>query len=187
MIRLFAACEVPGDIAEGLQRRQEGLKGARWRPQDALHLTLRFFGELDGATAHDLDEALAEVTAAPFDLHLQGVGAFGDNDHMRAVWAGVAENPALRVLQGRVESAARRVGIKAEPRHYRPHVTLAYLNAKAEAPRVAAWVQAHNLLRSPPWRVMSFHLYSSWSGPDGSSYEIERSYGLPDNEIGPDA
>ena len=46
MIRLFAALAVPEDIGEGLARRQQGLPGARWRPLEALHITLRFMGEV---------------------------------------------------------------------------------------------------------------------------------------------
>jgi len=177
MIRLFAAIEVPFDIGEGLTRRQQGLPRARWRPVEAFHITLRFFGEVTEATAADLDSVLAGVSAAPFDLSLEGVGAFTEGDHARAVWAGVAESEPLRRLAGKCESAAKRIGLRGEARVYRPHVTLAYL--KGSPPdRIAAWVQGHNLLRSPTWRVTDYHLYSSWSGPDGARYDIERTYPL---------
>ena len=178
MIRLFAALPVPGLIADGLERRQSGLPGARWRPAETLHVTLRFFGEVDGHVAAELDAALAEVRGEAFDVGLQGAGAFGDRERMRAVWAGVGESEPLRRLAGKCDLAARRAGLKAEARAYRPHVTLAYLKRQADARRVAAWVAGHNLLQSPPWRADRFALYSSWSGPDGSRYEEERSYPL---------
>jgi 2'-5' RNA ligase len=59
----------------------------------------------------------------------------------------------------------------------RPHVTLAWLR-DADPARVAAWVQSHSLMRSPPFRVAAFGLYSSWRGGDGSVYRLERSYSL---------
>jgi 2'-5' RNA ligase len=177
MVRLFAALEVPYDIAEGLVRRQQGLPRARWRPVEAMHVTLRFFGEVAEPTAADLDSALAGVNTAPFDLHLEGAGMFGEGEHMRAVWAGVAASEPLKRLAAKCESAARRVGLKPETRAYRPHVTLAYL--KGSPPdRIAAWLQNHNLLRSPDWQVSRFHLYSSWAGPDGNRYDLERTYEL---------
>ena len=177
MIRLFAALEVPYDVAEALAHRQQGLPRARWRPLEALHITLRFYGEVSEPVAADLDSALAAVTLPPFDIHLEGAGAFGEQDHMRAVWAGVGDSEPLRRLAQKCETAAKRVGLKGDPRAYRPHVTLAYL--KGSPPdRIAAWVQGHNLLRSPPWRAQHFHLYSSWSGPDGSRYDVERTYRL---------
>ena len=178
MIRLFAALPVPEEIGERLARRQQGLPGARWRPLEALHVTLRFFGEVDRRGAADLDAALVEVRGEAFDLRLKGAGAFGDREHMRAVWAGVGESAPLRRLAARCESAARRAGLKAEARAYRPHVTLAYLRRHADERRTASWVQGHNLLQSPPWRATGFGLYSSWSGPDGTRYDLERDYPL---------
>ncbi len=177
MIRLFAALPVPFDIAEGLARRQQGLPGARWTPAENLHVTLRFFGEVDGVVAADLDAQLAAIALDGFEVALQGAGAFGDPERVRAVWAGVEDNEPLRRLAGKCETAARRCRLKPEARVYRPHVTLAYLKRSAES-RAAAWVQGHNLLRSPPWRARAFGLYSSWLSSEGSRYELERSYSL---------
>ncbi len=88
MIRLFAAAPIPAEVAEGLVRRQQGLPGARWRPAESLHITLRFFGEVAENVAADLDSELAALAGAPFDLNLEGVGAFGEGADVRAVWAG---------------------------------------------------------------------------------------------------
>ena len=177
MIRLFSALSLPPEIAETLIQRQSGLAGAPWRPPESLHITLRFFGEIAETTADDLDAELSRVSGATLMLELQGVGAFGDGGDIHAVWAGVAENPALRQLARRCETAARRAGLKADARSYRPHVTLAYLNG-ADPTSVAAWIQAHNLLRSPPFRIEAFDLYSSRLGSEGSRYRLERRYGL---------
>jgi 2'-5' RNA ligase len=83
----------------------------------------------------------------------------------------------LRHLARRCETAARRAGLKPQTRSYRPHLTLAYLN-HAEPAAVAAWIQANNLLKSPPFRLETFGLYSSRSGAEGSRYRLERLYRL---------
>lgn len=177
MLRLFAALAVPVEIGEALARRQQGLPGARWRPLEALHITLRFFGEVREDVADDLDLALEGVAGRAMALELEGVGAFGEGADIHAVWAGVAENAELRRLAARCESAARRAGLKAETRVYKPHVTLAYLR-RPDPARVAAWIQAHNLLKSPPFSVDRFGLYSSWQTSEGSRYRLEREYRL---------
>jgi 2'-5' RNA ligase len=177
MIRLFAAVPLPADIAAGLQSRQSGLVGARWRPLEALHLTLRFFGEIPEDRADDLDAELAAIRIAPFELTLSGVGAFGVGAELNAVWAGVAPCAALARLAARCESAARRAGLKPDRRACRPHVTLAYLTG-ADPTRVAAWVQEHNLLKSPAFPVKAFGLYSSWRGEVIATYRLERLYPL---------
>lgn len=177
MIRLFAAVAIPEDVRRALQRRQDGLPGARWRPPESLHVTLRFYGEVRQDAARDLDAELLAAAGRPFDLSLQGAGAFGEGDDIHAVWAGVADSAPLRRLARACERAARRAGLKAERRAYRPHVTLAYLR-RPDAARVAAWIQEHNLLKSPPFRIDRFGLYSSWPTREGSAYRLEAEYPL---------
>jgi len=175
MIRLFAALRLPDEVGTALQRRQTGVEGARWRPLSALHVTLRFFGEIREDVARDLDLELTGVRAEPFDLELEGVGAFGEGADIHTIWAGVAENLALRRLAKACETAARRAGLKADARHYRPHVTLAYLR-HADPAEVGAWVQANNLLKSPPIRIDRFGLYSSFLGSEQAHYRLEAEY-----------
>lgn len=177
MIRLFAAIAIPGDIGEGLARRQHGLEGARWRPIEAFHVTLRFFGEVAEPLADELDLALTQVRGEAMTLELAGAGAFGEGRDIHAVWAGVKGNPALEALARRCESAARRAGCKPDARSWRPHVTLAYLR-RPDPARVGAWIQANNLLASPPFEAEAFGLYSSWRTDEGSSYRLERRYPL---------
>jgi 2'-5' RNA ligase len=177
MIRLFAAVALPAEIAAALARRQQGLEGARWRTAEQMHLTLRFFGEVREDLARDLDAELASVGGGPFDIVLEGAGAFGEGGDINAVWAGVAENPDLRRLAKACETAARRAGLKPDTRNFRAHVTLAYLK-RADPEKVAAWIQANNLLKSPPIRVDRFGLFSSFLASDGAQYRLEAEYAL---------
>lgn len=177
MIRLFAAVAVPDDIAQALARRQQGLEGARWRTAEQLHLTLRFFGEIREDRARDLDAELSTIGGGGFEIGLEGVGAFGEGPEIHTLWAGVAESPPLRRLAKACETAARRTGLKPETRNYRPHVTLAYLRHPDPA-KVAGWIQANNLLKSPPIRVERFGLYSSFLASDGAQYRLEAAYPL---------
>jgi RNA 2',3'-cyclic 3'-phosphodiesterase len=177
MVRLFAAIPIPAPIAQALAPRQQGLDGARWRPLEALHVTLRFFGEVREDVARDLDLELSGLRWGAFDMVLEGVGSFGEGRDVHAIWAGVAENPELRRLAKACEAAARRAGLKAESRHYRPHLTLAYLR-HAESEKVAHWIQANNLLKSPPIRVDRFGLYSSVLAKSGAQYRLEAAYPL---------
>ena len=177
MIRLFAALALPPEIVKGLVRRQNGVENARWRPPESLHLTLRFFGEVRQDVARDLNDALAAIDVPPFEIVLEGAGAFGEGRDIHALWAGVQESPLLRRLADACETAARRAGLKPEKRNYRPHVTLAYLK-QADPAEVAAWIQGHNLLKSPPIAVDRFGLYSSILGSEGSHYRLEAEYPL---------
>lgn len=177
MIRLFAAIPIPPDIGELLAERQMFVEDARWRDLESLHITLRFFGEVQERVAEDLAAELEAAAIAPFDLTLEGAGAFGEGDRIRAIWAGVADSEPLRRMAARCETAARRASLPPETRNYLPHVTLAYLRRPDEQ-EVAAWIARNNLLKTPAFRVERFGLYSSWPGETGSRYELERYYRL---------
>jgi 2'-5' RNA ligase len=175
MIRLFAALAVPDAAAAALAPLRGGVPGARWSPGENLHITLRFFGDIDEARAEDLAGELGRVSAEPFDVTLAGVGAFAVGRDVNAIWAGVEAGEAISRLAARCETAARRSGLKADTRVWKPHVTLAYLR-HAEPTEVAAWIQTFNRLRAPSFRVARFGLYSSWRSDGGSVYHLERDY-----------
>lgn len=178
-IRLFAALAVPDDVAERLGALMKGVPGAKWRPRENLHLTLRFFGEVAEPIADEIDAELEQVAekTPPFTLQLKGVGAFGGADP-HALWAGAAANDALKRLAADCERAARRVGLKAEPRKFAPHVTLAYL-AQADLARVHAFESRLGLFETRLFEIESFGLYSSHVRKSAPSlYRLEAEYPL---------
>ena len=65
MIRLFAAIAIPEEIGTTLLPRQDRLPGARWRPLEALHITLRFIGDVPENLAGDLDAQRAAALLFP--------------------------------------------------------------------------------------------------------------------------
>jgi 2'-5' RNA ligase len=177
MYRLFAALPVPEDLWGGLAALQTNLPGASWRPEENFHITLRFFGDLSHSQARDLDELLAEIRCAPFEISMEGAGWFGRREPS-AVWARVRENDALRSLSAQCERAARRLGLAPDKRPFNPHVTLAYLH-EATLEDTRKWVETHQAYRSDRFTADSFHLYSSHSAKGRPSrYEAEADYVL---------
>ena len=96
MIRLFVAVELPQQVRDRLADLHYGLPGARWLDADALHLTLRFIGEVDQAQAIDIDAALLRVAAPAFAIDLVGAGHFASRGRARVLWVGVAMHRAGR-------------------------------------------------------------------------------------------
>ena len=178
MIRLFTALEIPDEAAEKLARLQQGLEGARWIERGDLHITLRFIGDVAENIAADIDAALAEIPVAPFGIELEGVGEFG-GARPNALWAGVRMSEPLRILQGRHESAMRRVGLKPETRKFHPHVTVARLG-RAAPEDVGRYIAANNLFAAPRFTVGRFTLFSARGGTGGGPYVAERHY--PEDE-----
>ena len=178
MMRLFAALDIPEAVADRLQPLQAGLPGARWVARPNLHLTLRFFGELDDPVAHDLDDALGRLAVPPFDLELQGVTWFGDERKPRQLVVLAKPDAALLHLQAKVDRAAVAAGLGADGRRrFVPHVTLARFNARP-GDRLFAWHAQHNLISIGPIRVDRFVLYRSFLGTAGPVYRPLAEYPL---------
>jgi len=178
-LRLFAALALSDDVAERVMALMKGVLGAKWRPRENLHLTLRFFGEVAEPVADEIDVALEEAARghAPFDVALKAAGAFGGVDP-HALWIGVADSQPLKQLAASCERAARRAGLKPESHKFAPHVTLAYL-AGAPLERVQAFESRLGLFETPPFRVDSVGLYSSWTRKSAPSlYRLEAEYPL---------
>ena len=176
MPRLFSAIEIPRSVAERLTVLRAGLTGARWVDPENYHLTLRFIGDVDGATARDFTAALGEIVAAPFELEVSGLSSFGGG-RPRAIFAGIAPSQGLEVLQRANERAAREAGLPQEGRNYKPHVTLARLKgARAEA--VAAYLERQGDIGPEPFTVSRFVLYSSRNSVGGGHYVVEAAYPL---------
>jgi 2'-5' RNA ligase len=177
-MRLFVALDLPWGLREALTGLARGLAGVRWVAPENYHITLRFIGEVPGHTAEEIDLALAALRGRGFSLELSGVGVMEKGGRVVALWAGVQRNPALEHLRGKVETALQRAGLEPERRRFMPHVTLARLGENPAEPKLAAWVQAHNLFRSAPVQVGHFTLFSSQLGREQSVYTPEVEYQL---------
>lgn len=175
-MRLFVAVEIPETIRTRLSLLQGGVPGARWIRPENLHLTLRFIGEVDGRLAGDIDLALAQIPARPFEIELSGTGVFSPRQP-RVLWAGVARSEPLVALATKIEIALQRIGVPAETRKFAPHVTLGKLKTPDPA-RLGQFLSAHGDFRAGPFPVTHFTLFSSITRPDGSIYRPERVYVL---------
>ncbi len=176
MPRLFVALDLPSEIKMSLEPLAGGLGDVRWTGADQQHLTLRFIGEVDNGTAHDVADALALVPGMPFELQLKGIGHFPPRGEPRIIWAGIAKNRELKGLKKRIDKVLKQAGLPADPQNYSPHVTLARMRRPPNQAELAAYLMRHSLYESAPFAVSGFYLYSSWLQPEGPTYQIEASY-----------
>ena len=179
MHRLFVAIDFPTATRDRLAGLCRGVPGARWVPPEQLHLTLRFIGEVDGPTFHDVAEALDAVHLPCFELELKGVGHFPPSGEPRVLWAGIAPADSLSRLRNAIERALHDAGVAPDTRRFTPHVTLARLK-NARGGEIAPYLTEHSLFASAPTPIGEFHLYSSWLGSKQALHRIEASYPLLD-------
>ncbi|MGH7570078.1 MAG: RNA 2',3'-cyclic phosphodiesterase [Gemmatimonadales bacterium] len=129
-MRLFVALNFPTMLRDALWDAGEPLRRRAWpvnwvRPE-GLHLTLKFLGEVEPDREPALVAALGAAAAGARSLPLAvgGFGVFPDLQRPRVLWVGISADPALELLQHRVEQEFAPLGFPTEPRAFRPHLTL---------------------------------------------------------------
>jgi 2'-5' RNA ligase len=177
MPRLFVAIDMPERIKDDITATYMALPAARWTPEEQLHLTLRFIGEVPGDAAERITAALQSVSGPSFSLTVKGVGFFPPRKQPNILWVGISENEELLRLQSRIERALTSAGIDPDDRKFHPHVTVARLNGTPHQ-KIAEYITQNSLFTTEQFAVSAFHLYSSTLGKTGAHHIKEATYRL---------
>ena len=176
MHRLFVAIRPPEVIRDLLIDAMDDAPTLRWVPDDNLHLTLRFIGEVERPMAEDLARALDRIHGDILSLRIDGIGKF-EQRNGGALWAGVEPKGPVAALAAKVERACQSAGLEPERRAFHPHVTLARYGrgSKGEAD---PFLRRNAGLRSEPFDVTEFCLFESRLSRHGPHYEAVATYPL---------
>jgi RNA 2',3'-cyclic 3'-phosphodiesterase len=173
MMRLFVALELPDDIKDTLAALK--VDGRRTK-RDQFHLTLRFIGDgIELPQVNAIKQALAEISAAPFEMQFRGVGQFPPKKPARVLWVGIAPNPALDALAKQIEAAVVKAGLAPEDRPFSAHMTLSRLDPPKDA---REFLERYPAFESRTMPVEEFILFSSVLSPQGATHRREAVYPL---------
>jgi 2'-5' RNA ligase len=174
-MRLFAALPIAEDVRNHLDRLLRRLEErdlpVRWVPPHALHVTVKFYGEVTESQGEAIATALGKVAAGTgvLPMSLAGTGAFPVWRRARVVWIGLEAPPALELLQHRVEAASAELGFPLERATFVPHLTLGRVR---EGSRLsdAALIELQGIRVEGSFVAESLVLYESHLTTAGASY-----------------
>ena len=138
-IRAFIAVELPDEVKAGLAQLQAQLKAGqqpavKWVDPYAVHLTLKFLGNIAVDKTSEITRAIEEAVQgiSSFHLEVKELGAFPNFKRVRVAWVGVSGEVAkLSQIQQRIEVNLAPLGFARESRPFTPHLTLARLRERA--------------------------------------------------------
>ncbi|HQS59091.1 MAG: 2'-5' RNA ligase [Gallionellales bacterium 35-53-114] len=138
------------------------LCGGRATPDDRLHNTLVFLGEVEAERLEALKLAAQEISGAAFQLEFDTAKYWGHNHILYAAPGSVP--PKLALLVNALEQVLLRHHFKIDRREYKPHVTLLR----------HAHCRNSTLPEMPPvvWNMHDFVLVKSVSAGQGVRYEV---------------
>jgi RNA 2',3'-cyclic 3'-phosphodiesterase len=171
--RVFCAVELPNEIRTQLENHIARLRkaipdvAASWSRVENIHLTLKFYGNVEvdriPAISSAIDRATKDI--APFEIAVGKTGSF----RSQVLWIGVSDpSENLTTLHQRLGS---------EDRAYRPHLTIARIRRPEGARRLA---NAHLQMQFENVSIVvkELVLFRSELSPKGSKYTAISSHGL---------
>ncbi len=177
--RTFLAVELPGSHKALLRQLEDRLapdaRGVRWVAPELCHLTLAFLGDVPDSKLERVCQAAgaAAATVSPFELVLEGLGAFPNPARPRVVWAGLTGPglDALRTLQKAAAAALRTAGLPPADDRFSPHVTIGRIKpGRGPAPNLTTLLQRYQDWSAGPFPVSEVVTYASVLAPSGPSY-----------------
>lgn len=172
--RLFVGISLDVEVRHGLAAHLDAdlagsdLPGRPVRPVN-WHLTLRFLGDTDEVTRDRFLGALEEtLPGPPFTMGFGALGAFPRASRATVLWLAL-DRGADRLASWALacETAARRAGLEAEDRPFRPHVTLSRIRPPADVRSILDETNRFPLAQV----VDAATLFRSTLGPTGTTYD----------------
>lgn len=144
--RMFCAFELPESLRTRIQDHAQRVReavpeaAASWSRPENIHLTMKFFGNVDQARVPVISAAATRVVQefSPLEIEVGKTGVFPRPSRPQVLWIGVHDSSgALAKLQQRLEDEFASEGFPKEDRAFRPHLTIARIRRPQSADRLA--------------------------------------------------
>lgn len=145
--------------------------------QEKMHLTLEFFEDLNQKQIEKYKQKLQSTQIGSFQTSVKGVGSFPSEDHIRVVWAGLAEEKQIRKLYKIISQHK----LPASNEHkFKPHITLLRVNkpSKEQQKLLKNNIREFNDYHFGNLQINKIKLYETQITPNGSKYKTLETFQL---------
>jgi 2'-5' RNA ligase len=177
-LALFLAIKPPNEIRKQLSQLCFGIPNIRWINEENLHITLRFFGNVDNNTLLDIKETLFNINTSSFQLKLSSPNHFSSRKQI-VLWLTPSPSQPLLELRKQIDRSLIELNVQANKTHFIPHLTLGYITtANFHPDKTPKFLNSISHFASSPFEVNKFHLLSSKLTEKRAIYTIESEYPL---------
>ncbi|MEM3566416.1 MAG: RNA 2',3'-cyclic phosphodiesterase [Candidatus Bathyarchaeia archaeon] len=181
-IRSFIAFDIESvSVLERITDMQKRLAGTgadlKFVEPKNIHITVRFLGNITPNMIDRIFEGMQKVQFVPFDVKIQGVGAFPDMRYPRVVWAGIRNGAnELRGIFSQLEPYLRSLGFAPDPKGFSPHLTIARVKSGRNKAALVKFLMENADYEFGVVRAECLRLKRSDLTPKGPIYSTLREY-----------
>ena len=175
-VRAFLAIDLDDDLKPKINRIIKEFKQIDTRIKYVeltnLHLTLKFFGEIDTEGLELLEEKIANVVSEfnPFDIKIKSCGAFPNNNHIKVIWVGIDEDSIIRELHDKLDKEFTKLGFDRDKK-FSTHLTIGRMKSAKNKDKVKATIEEFTDIEIGEMTVNRISLKKSTLKPSGPVYE----------------
>jgi len=152
--------------------------GVKWVGSERFHVTLKFLGEVPESMLPQVYEALSKSVAGskPFNVSIEGAGAFPDINRPRVIWAGIGSGKQeLAAIASKLDENFEPLGFAVEKRPFSPHLTLGRVRSLKNVSALSKIIAPLERTQIGSFSAASVDLMQSILRPEGPQYLCLRS------------
>jgi 2'-5' RNA ligase len=175
-IRAFLAIDLDDDLKPKINRIIKEFKQIDTRIKYVeltnLHLTLKFFGDIDTNGLELIEEKIASVVseAEPFDIKIKGCGAFPNNNHIKVIWVGIEDDSILKDLHDKLDKEFNKLGFDLDKK-FSTHLTIGRMKSAKNKNQVKSTIEEFRDVEIGEMKVDRISLKKSTLTPSGPIYD----------------
>lgn len=175
-IRAFLAIDLDNDLKPKINKIIKQFKQIDTRIKYVellnLHLTLKFFGEIDSDGLKLLENKIENVVSEfkPFNVKVKGCGAFPNNNHIKVIWIGIDEDSIIKELHDKLDSEFVKLGFDKDKK-FSTHLTIGRMKSAKNRNQVESVIEEFSDIEIGEMTVNNIVLKKSTLTPSGPIYE----------------
>jgi len=142
-----------------------------------IHVTMRFLGDITVSLAEKSFEEMKQTQFLPFDVKLQGMGAFPNVHYPRVLWVGITQGAEqLKSVFNELEPRLQGLGFAPDPKGFSAHLTVARVKSGRNKAELSKCVTENAAYEFGVIRATCLRLKKSDLTPRGPIYSTIKEF-----------
>lgn len=175
-IRAFLAIDLDDDLKPKIYKIIKEFKKTdakiKYVELANLHLTLKFFGDIDTDGLNLLENAIANVLSEfnSFNIKIKGCGAFPNSNRINVIWVGIEDDSIIKDLHDKLDEEFARLGLDKDKK-FSTHLTIGRMKSAKNKNKVKSTIGEFRDVEIGEMEVAQISLKKSTLTPAGPIYE----------------